>query len=209
MFLFLFGAFQVVLVVKSLPANAGDVKGASLIPGFGRTPGRGCMYRCLTPPPTHNTHTFPLCEIVIWEKKGISLVVVQSPSCVRVFATLWTAACQGSLSFIISQSLLKLMSVESVLLSNHLVLCRPLLFTSSIFPSIRVSSSDLALCIRWHKYWSFSFSISLSTEYSGLISFRIDWFDLLAVQGTLKSLLQQQNSKASIHQHPAFFIVRL
>ena len=116
---------------------------------------------------------------------------------------------QVPLSFIISQSLLKLMSVESVLLSNHLVLCRPLLFTSSIFPSIRVSSSDLALCIRWHKYWSFSFSISLSTEYSGLISFRIDWFDLLAVQGTLKSILPHHSSEASVLQGSAFFTVQL
>ena len=115
------------------------------------------------------------------------LYVVQSPSC--VFATPWTAAHQCSLSFTISQSLLKFMSIESVILSNHLILCHPLLLLPSIFPSIRVSSSELALCIRWPKYWSFSFSISPFNEYSGLISFRIELLDPLTVQGTLKSLL--------------------
>ena len=114
-------------------------------------------------------------------------VIVQSLSHVQLFATLWTAALQPSLSFTISRSLLKLMSVESVMLSNHLILCHPLVLPS-VFPNIRVFSNELALCIRWPKYWSFS--ISLCNEYSGLISFRIDWFDLLAVQGTLKSLLQ-------------------
>ena len=114
--------------------------------------------------------------------------------------TPWTAACQASLSIINSQSLLKLMSIESVMPSNHLSLCRPLLFPPSIFPSIRVFSNDLNLRIRWPKYLSFSFSISPSKEYSGLISFRIDWFDLLAVQGTLKSLLQHHSMKASILQ---------
>ena len=122
--------------------------------------------------------------------------------------TPWTAACQASLSFIISQSLLKFMSVELVLLSSHLVLCCPLLFPPSIFPSIRVFSSELTLCIRWHKYWSFSFSISLSSEYSGLISFRIDWFDF-AVQGTLKSLLQHHNLKAPILRPLDFFLGQL
>ena len=106
-------------------------------------------------------------------------------------------------------SLLKLMSIESVMPPNHLILCRPLLLLSSIFPSIRVFSSELLLHIRWSKYWTFSFSISPSNEYSGLIAFRIDWFDLLAVQGTLKSLLQHHSSKASILQHSAFFMVQL
>ena len=107
------------------------------------------------------------------------------------------------------QSLLKLMSIESVMPSNHLILCNPLLFLLSIFPSIRVFSNESVLCIRWPKYWSFSFSISPSNEYSGLISLRIDWFDCLAVQGTLKSLLQHHSSKASILQHSAFFMVQL
>ena len=116
----------------------------------------------------------------------------------RLFATPWTAACLASLSIINSQSLLKLMSIESVMLSNHLILCYPLLLLLSIVPRIRVFSNEVALCIRWPKYWSFSFSISSSNEYSGLISFRIDWLDLLAVQGILKSLLQCHSSKASI-----------
>ena len=115
--------------------------------------------------------------------------VVQSFSRVQLFAAPWTAACQASLSFTVSRSLLKLLSTELVTLSNHLILCRPLLLLLSTFTRIRVFSNKLALCIRWPKYWSSSFSISLSTEYSGLIFFRIDWFDLLAVQGTLKSLL--------------------
>ena len=113
-------------------------------------------------------------------------------------AATWTAARQASLSFIISWSLFKLMSIESVMPSNYLILCCPLLLPPSIFPSIRVFSNESALHIRWPKYWSFSFSISSSSEYSGLISFRIHWFDILAVQGTLKSLLQHHSSKASI-----------
>ena len=124
----------------------------------------------------------------------------QSLSHVRQFVTPWTAACQASQSFIISQSLLKLISIESLMLSNHLILCLFLLLSPSIFPSIRVFSNELALHIRWPKYWSFHFDISPSNEYSGLISFRIDWFDLLEVQRTLKSL-QHHNSKASIFQH--------
>ena len=112
------------------------------------------------------------------------------------------------MSFTISQSLLKLMSIESVMPSNHLILCLPLPLPS-IFPSIRVFSTESALCIRWPKYWSFSFSIGPSNEHSGLISFRIAWFDLLAVQGTLKSLFQHHSSKASILQHSAFFMVQL
>ena len=123
---------------------------------------------------------------------------VQLLSCVQCFATQWTTALQASLSITNSQSLLKLLSIESVMPSNHLILCHFLLLPPSIFPSIRVFSSESVLCIRWPKYWSFSISISPSNEYSGLISFRIDWFDLLAVQGTLKGLLQHRGSKASI-----------
>ena len=123
--------------------------------------------------------------------------------------TPWTAARQTSLSIMTSQSLLKLMSIKSVMPSNNLILCRPLLLLPSIFPSIRVFSNESVLPIRWSKYWSFSFSISPSKEYSSLISFRIDWFDLLAVQGTLKSLLQHHSSKASILQLSAFFMVQL
>jgi len=132
---------------------------------------------------------------------------VQSLSCVRLFATPWTAARQASLSITNSRSLLKLMSIESVMPSNHLILCHPLLLLPSIFPSIRVFSSELVLHIRWPKYWNFS--ISPSNEYSRLISFRFDWFDLLAVQGTLKSLFQHHSSKSSIIWRSAFFIVHL
>ena len=124
--------------------------------------------------------------------------VVQSLSRVQLFVTSWTAACQASLSFTISWSLLKLMSIESVMPSNHLVFCHPLPLLPSIFPSIRVISDESSLHIRWPKYWSFSFSVSLSNEYSGLISFRMYWLDLLAVPGTLKSLLQHHSSKASV-----------
>ena len=123
---------------------------------------------------------------------------VQSLSCVRLFATPWPAAWKASLSITSSRSLLKLKSIESVVHSNHHILYHPLLFLTSIFPSIRVYSNQSVLHIRWPKYWSFSFSISPSNEYSGLISFRIDWFDLLAVQGVLKSLLQHHSSKASV-----------
>ena len=121
---------------------------------------------------------------------------VQLLSHVQLLATPWTAACQASLFFTKFQSLLKLMSIKSVMPSNHLVLCHPLFLQPSVFPSIRVFSNELALCIRWLKYWSFSFSISLSNEYSGLISFRTDWLDLLAVQGSLKSLLQYPQFKS-------------
>ena len=120
----------------------------------------------------------------------------QSLSRVWLFVIPWTVACQASLSITNSWSLLKLMSIESVMPSNHLILCHPLLLPPSVFPSIRIFSNESVLCIRWPKYWSFSFNISPSKEYSGLISFRIDWLDLLAVQGTLKSLLQHHNSKA-------------
>ena len=128
---------------------------------------------------------------------------------VQLFVTPWTAACQASLSITNSQSLLKLMSVESVMPSNHLTLCHPLLLPPSIFPSIRVFYNESVLCIRWPKYWSFSFSTSSSSEYPGLIFFRIDWLDLLVVQGTLKSLLQHHSSKSSIIQCSAFFIAQL
>ena len=136
-------------------------------------------------------------------------VVVQSLSCVQLFMTSWTVANQASLSFTISQSLLKLMSIKSMMPSNHLILCYPLLLLPSIFPSIRVFSNESTLPIRWPKYWSFSLSISRSNEYSGLIFFRVDWFGLLAVQGTLKSLLWHHSLKASIVWHSAFFMVRL
>ena len=140
---------------------------------------------------------------------GDKFSLVQSLSHVRLFATLWTAARQASLSITNSWSLLKLMSIKSVMPSNHLILCRPLLLLPSFLPSFRVFSKESVLCIRWPKYWSFSFSISPSNEYSGLISFRIDRLDLLAVQGTLKSLLQHHSSKASILGHSALFIVQL
>ena len=156
--------------------------------------------------------------LLILSKKGICLTVhqpthhfssVQSLSHVWLFATPWTAACQDSLSITNCWSLLKLMSIESVMPSNHLILCHPLLLLPSIFPSIRVFSNESALHIRWPKYWSFSFNISPSNERSGLISFRMDWLDLLAVQGTLKSLLQHHSSKASILWCSAFFMVQL
>ena len=134
---------------------------------------------------------------------------LQLISHVWLFATPWTAVHQASLSITNSRSLLKLMSITLVMPSNHLILCRPLLLLSSIFPSIRGFSNEPVLRIRWPKYWSFSFSISPSHEYSGLISFRMDWLDLLAVQGTLKSLLQHYSSKASIVWHSAFFMVQL
>ena len=135
--------------------------------------------------------------------------VVQPLSRVWLFATPWTAACQASLSITNSQSLLKLMSIESVMPSNHLILCRPLLLLPSIPPGIRVLYNESTLRMRWPKYWSFSFSISPSHEYSGLISFRMDWLDLLAVQGTLKSLLQHHSWKASILWRSAFFVVQV
>ena len=134
---------------------------------------------------------------------------VQSLSCVPLFATPWTAARQASLSIINSQSLLKLLSIEAVMPSSYLILCRPLLLLPSIFPSIRVFSNESDFRIRWPEYWRFSFNISPSNEHPGLISFRMDWLDLLAVQGTLKSLLQHHSSKASILWCSAFFIVQL
>ena len=138
-----------------------------------------------------------------------SIVVVQQLSHVQLFTILWNAACQDFLSFTIFQSLLTLMSIKSVISSNHLILCHPLLLLPSIFPSNRVFSNELALYIRWPKYWSFNFSISPTNKYSGLISFRIHWLNLLAVQGTPKSLLQHCSSKASILWLSAFFRVQL
>ena len=133
---------------------------------------------------------------------------VQPLSHVRLFVTPWTAARQASLSITNSRSPPKPMSIKSVMPSNHLILSRPLLLLPSIFPSIRIFSNESALHIRWPKYWSCSFNISPSNDYSGLISFRMDWLHLLAVQGTLKSLLQQHSSKASIIRHSAFFILQ-
>ena len=149
---------------------------------------RQCMHKCLT------------------QRRGFSLV--QSLSCVWLFTIPWTTASQVSLSITNSQNLLKFTSIESVMPSNHLILCHPLLLPS-IFPSIRVFSNESALCIRWPKYWSFNFSISPSNEHPGLISFRMDWLDLLAIQGTHKSLLQHHSSKASILWHSAFFMIQL
>ena len=140
---------------------------------------------------------------------GKSLLVQLSPSAMSDFATPWTTVCQASLSITNSQSLLKLMSTELVMPSNHLILCQPLLLLPSIIPSIRVFSIESAFHIKWPKYWSFSFSISPSNEYLGLISYRMDWLNLLSVQGTLKSLFQHHGSKESIIQCSAFFIVQL
>ena len=131
-------------------------------------------------------------------------IVVQLLSHVGLFVTPWTAACQAFLSITNSQSLLKLTCIDSVMPSNHLILCHSFLLLPSIFPSIRVFSNESVLHIRWLEYWSFKVSISPSSEYSGLISFRIDWFDILAVQGTLTSLLQHHSSKASVLQHSVF-----
>ena len=140
-----------------------------------------------------------------WRFSEVLLLLFFNPGS----ASPWTAACQDSLSFTISWSLLRLMSIQLVIPSNHLILCCPLLLLPSIPPSIRVFSNESALHIRWPKYWSFSFSISPSNEYSGLISFRIDWFDVLEVQGTLKSLLQHHSSKALVLWSSVFFIVQL
>ena len=148
---------------------------------------------------------YTVVECLTWIRQSAVYSLVQSLICVQLFVTLWTAACWTSLSITNSWSLPKL--IESVMPSNHLILCRPLLLPPTIFPSIMVFSNESVLRIRWPKYWSFSFSISPSNEYSGLTSFRMDWLDLLVVQGTLKSLLQHHSSKASIFWHSAFFIV--
>ena len=140
--------------------------------------------------------------------KYIVDVIAQSLGCVQVFVTPWTAAFQASLS-LISQSLPKFTSIKSVMPSNHLILCCPLLLLPSVFPRIKVFSCESAVRIWWPKYWSFSFSISPSSEYPGLVSFRIDWLDLLVIQGTLKSLFQHHNCKTSVLCHSAFFMVQL
>ena len=139
----------------------------------------------------------------------LAIVVFQSLGHVQLFVTPWTAARQAPLAFTISQSLLRSMSTELVMLSSHFILCQPFQLLPSIVPSIRVFSNESTLCIRWPKYWSFSFSITPSSAYSGLISFRIDGFDVLAVQGTLKSLFQHHSLKASILWRSAFFMVQL
>ena len=151
---------------------------------------------------------FPLFNIIYYNMYQFSQSV-QSLSWVQLFATSWITACQASLSITNSRSLLKLLSVESVMPSSHLILYRPLLLLPPIPPSIRVFSNKSTLCMRWPKYWSFSFSISPSNEHPGLIFFRMDWLDLLAVQGTLKSLLQHHNSKPSMLWRSAFFTVQL
>ena len=145
----------------------------------------------------------------LWICLKFCLIVVQLLSRVQLFVTPWTAARQASLSITNSRSLVKLMSIVSAMPSNHLILCHPLLLLPSIFPSVRVLSNESALCIRWPKYWHFSFSISPSHDYLGLISFRMDWLDLLGVQGILKSPLQHHSSTATILRRSAFFIVQL
>ena len=162
-------------------------------------------------------HRVPQATVWISLKTERGLLLQQGTellSSVQALSRIWlcnpmTAACQASLSFTSSWNLLRLMSIELVMPSNHLILCRPLLLLSSVFPSIRVFFNESVLCIRWPKYWSFSFKISPSNDDSGLISFRMDWLDLLAVQGTLKTLLQHHSSKASILWCSAFFIVQL
>ena len=161
----------------------------------------------------HIKHLLVLCKLfqkIEDEGPLLSVSSVQSLSRVWLFVTPWTAACQASLSITnLNPCPPKPMSIESVMPSNQLIFCRPLLLLPSILPSIRVLSNESALCIRWPKYWSFSFSISPSNEHPGLISFWMDWLDLLAVQGTLKSLLQHHSSEASILLHSAFFIAQL
>ena len=197
-----------VLVVKNLPANAGDVRDVSSIPVVGRCPGRRhgnpLQHSCLENPMDRGAWWTRVHGIIKSQFSSVQLL-----SRVQLFAAPWTAARQASLSITNSRSLPKLMFIELVMPSNHFILCHPLLLPSSVFPSIRVFSNESVLLIRWPKYWSFSFSISPSNEYSGLISFRVDWLDLLTVQGTFKSFLQHHNSKASILQHSAFFLVQL
>ena len=205
-------------VVKNLSASAEDGRDAGSIPGLGKSSGIGngnpLQYSCLENSMDRRTrHTTVHGTLKSWTQlrdwaythSHHQFSSVHSLSCVWLFATPWTAAHQASLSTTNSQSLLTLMSIELVMPSNHLILCHPLLLPPLIFPSIRVFYSESVLCIRWPKYWSFSLSISPSNEYSGLISFRMDWLDLLAVQGTLKSLLQHHSSKASILWCSAFF----
>ena len=170
-----------------------------------------CVNFCCTTKWFSYTHIYILCHVfsIIVYQGILSISSVQSLSHVWLFGIPWITACQASLSITNSWSPPKPMSTESAMPPNHLILCRPLLLLPSIFPSIRGFSNESALCIRWPKYWSFSFNISPSNEHSGLISFRMDWLDLLAVQATLKSLLQHHSSKASILRCSAFFIVQL
>ena len=217
-------ASQVALVVKNLPANAGDLRDAVSIPGLGRCPGGGhsnpLQYFCLENSMDRGVWRAAaqwMAKNWTWlrglKSTHITLVTdffissVLSLSRVWLFATPWIATHQASLSITNSRSLLKLMSIESVMPSNGLILCYPLLLQPSIFPSIRVFSNGSAIRIRWSKYWNFSLNIGPSSTYSGLISFLMDWLDLHAVQGTLKSLLQHCSSKASNHRHSAVFLV--
>ena len=183
---------------KESACNAGDAGDTGSIPGLGISPGEGnsnlLQLSCLKNPmdrgawwATVHGVTKSWTPVSMYSLRSFSSV--QLLSRVQLFATPWTAALQASLSITNSQGLLKLMSIESVMPSNHPILCHPLLLLPSIFPNIKVFSSESAVCIRWPKYWSFSFNISPSNEHPGLISFRMDWLDVLAVQGTLKSLL--------------------
>ena len=163
-------------------------------------------------PSSNSSFLIIICSVLkcIFHRESMYVISsVQSLSHVRLFVTPWTAACQASLFITNSQSWLKLMFTESMMPSNHLILCHPLLLMPSIFPSIRVFSNESALSIRWPKYWSFSFNISLSNEHPGPISFRMDWLDLLAVQGLLRVFSNNHSSKVSVLPHSAFFIVQL
>ena len=193
-----------VLAAYMVGLMATSSKGAYAIPNCAapRAPVPAAVH-CWPVPPQEMLKQF----VLITQSKAFRLVLLLSH--VWFFVTPWTAACQASLSNTNSWSLLKLISIESLMPSNHLILCYPFLLLPSIFPRIRVFSNESALRIRWPKYWSFSFNISPSNEHSRLISFRMDWLDLLAVQGTLKSLLQYHSSKASILRHSAFFMVQL
>jgi len=209
-------AFNAYSVSSSVVSNSLDCSQAPLSTEFS-----GQEYWSGLPFLNEKAHSFVVWSLLIFPDSSctrhscsqhlasVVVVVVQSLSYVWLFASPWAAAHQASLSYTISQSLFKLMSIESVMPSNHLILCCPLLFLPSIFPSIRVFSNESVLRMRWPKYWNFGFSISPSNEYSGLISFRMDWLDLLAVPRTLKNLLQHQSSKASILPRSAFFIVQL
>ena len=192
--------------VKVSACNAGDL---GLIPGSGRSPGEGngnpLQYSCLEA----TVHRVAKSRTRLSDFTSVQFSSVQLLSCVWFFATPWTAGHQASLSITSSWSPPKPISTESVMPSNHLILCHPLLILPSVFPSIRVFSNESTLWIRWPKYWSFSFSISPSNEHPGLSSFRMNWLDLLAVQGTLKSLLQHHSLKASIFWHSTLFIVQL
>ena len=212
---------QVALVIKNSPANAGDVRHTGSMPGLGRYPGgehsKPLQNSFLEVPwqrsrVDHTVHRITNSETWLFST-SVTLFLFSSVqishSVMSDSATPWTTAHQASLFITNSQSSPKPMSIESVIPSYHLILCCPLLLLPSIFPSIRVFSSESALCIRWPRYWSVSFNITPSNEYPGLISFRMDWLDLLAVQGTLKSLLQHHSSKASILRHSAFFTVQL